>query len=159
MNGWMFFSSNGNDSYSRLELDALLEILGPPGHLSKEEWHTYIPESREPLQGKTLGFFCGGAIPGALKNSPGTEMLPDFPLRLFVSDFMIMPVCWTFKGALTVRSAPAREYRTRLVMQHPRVLTVCGTVANRPQYLRVYGSYSFFPPPYVLAGKVPPQNL
>ena len=141
----MFFaaekSGNGNQGFE--------VIFGSfPGmhQLSGEEWRTYFPESKERLQGKSLGFYCGG---GPSKVAPAE--FPPFPITVFRSDLMLMPVCWTYKTVLAV--TPDADQIYKLIRPHSFrfVLTVTGTFADRPPSYRVYGSYTFFPPPYRLA--------
>lgn len=155
MNGWMFFSP---ESISAWEYNKGLEAVWGafPGMnpLSREEWHAYVPESRERRQGRTLGFFCGG---GSGKNLSG---MPDYPVRTFVSDFVIMPSCWTYQSLITVpASAPDNS---GFVIRHARslrVITATGTFPDKPPYFRVCGSYCFFPPPYVLRRTDKSQEL
>ena len=144
MNGWMFFpaekSGNGNQ-----EFEVIFGAFPGMHQLSGEEWRTYIPESKERLQGKSLGFYCGGAS----KASPAE--FPPYPITVFHSDLMLMPICWTYKTVLAVIPVPDQVYK----LIHPHtcrfVLTVTGTFADRPPSYHVYGSYTFFPPPYRLA--------
>ncbi len=145
MNGWMFFpaekSGNGDQGFE--------VIFGSfPGmhQLSGEEWRTYIPESKERLQGKSLGFYCGG---GTGKVSPAE--VPPYPMKAFRSNLMIMALCWTYKAVLTVTPAPDLGYKLIRPHSFRFVLTVTGTYADNPPSYHVYGSYSFFPPPYKLA--------
>ena len=153
MNGWMFFppqkniyrGANGDDPAARL-----LAMLMDSPSVTAEEWHSYVPESRESLQGKSLGFFCGGAGLADLKHGPASEDMPEFPMPVFVSDFIIMPSCWSFDGVLTVPAEPRQDYLIHLLPEFGKVITVTGTLPDRPPCLAVYGSYCFFPPPYVL---------
>ena len=149
MGGWMFFSS---DNYRRnWSLEDFLEDLPSLGRqLSREEWHEHVPESRERTQGRTLGFFCGGA-----KTSLVQAELPAYPMAVFVSDLTIMPVCWTSKEVLTVPAGSADAYRLADVSGSRSVITVTGTLPDRPTSLRVCGSYCFVPPPYVVAKQKP----
>ena len=159
MNGWMFFppqknivrGADGDDPAARL-----LAMLMDTPRVTAEEWRSYVPESRESLQGKSLGFFCGGAGLAELKHGPASKDMPEFPMPVFVSDFSIMPSCWSFDEALIVRAEPAREYIIRLVPEFRKVITVTGTLPDRPPCFAVYGSYCFFPPPYVM--KEPPKG-
>lgn len=154
MSGWMFFPPDKEKKFSHDEAAVLLlQILQDTDHISREEWNACIPESRERLQGRSLGFFCGGASLSALKNSPAAQDMPQFPMPVFISDFSIMPSCWTFKGLLTVPAAPDQKYRVFLVSNFRKVLTVTGTLPDRPPYYGVFGNYSFFPPPYILPVK------
>ena len=153
MNGWMFFPRRKKKKLSSEDAAALLlEMLEADIRISKEEWNTYIPESRESLQGRSLGFYCGGAGLAALKNTPAAQDMPEYPMLVFVSDFSIMPECWTFKEALIAESEPVREYIIRLLPDSKNVITVTSTLPDRPPCFAVYGSYCFFPPPYVLKG-------
>ena len=159
MNGWMFFPSpkknsrgpDGNDPAARL-----LAILMSSESVSAEEWHSYVPESRESLQGKSLGFFCGGAGLAELKHGPASKDMPEFPMQVFVSDFSIMPSCWSFNETLTVPAEPVLDYLVPLMPSYWKVITVTSTLPDRPACFAVYGSYCFFPPPYVL--KENPKN-
>ena len=145
MGGWMFFPSN--DSRRNWSLEDFLEDLPSFGSQpSRDEWHEYIPETRERSQGRTLGFFCGGG-----KASYVAAELPAYPMAVFVSDLTIMPVCWTSKDVLTVPSGCADAYRIVSVLGFRSVITVTGTLPDRPPSFRVCGSYCFFPPPYVMA--------
>ena len=156
MNGWMFFppkkniyrGPDGDDPEARL-----LAILMSSESVTAEEWRSYVPESRESLQGKSLGFFCGGAGLAELKHGPASQDMPEFPMPAFVSDFSIMPSCWSFNGVLTVSAEPAREYTIRLRPEFRKVITVTSMLPDRPPCLAVYGSYCFFPPPYVMKEK------
>lgn len=151
MNGWMFFPPGREKRFTNDEAAVLLlQMLENTERISKDDWNTYIPESRESLQGKSLGFFCGGAGLAELKRSPAAPDMPDFPMPVFVSDFSIMPECWTFKDLLTVKAEPDREYRIFLLPDFKKVITVTSTLPDRPPCFGVYGSYCFFPPPYVL---------
>ncbi len=153
MNGWMFFSPKkniyrgpgGDDPAVRL-----LTMLMVSGSVSAEEWSSYVPESRESPQGKSLGFFCGGAGLADLKHGPASEEMPEFPMPVFVSDFSIMPSCWTFNEALIVSAGPGREYIVQMQPDLRKPITVTGTLPDRPPCVAVYGSYCFFPPPYVM---------
>ena len=157
MNGWMFFPRRKEKRFSNEDAAALLlEMLQDGNRISKEDWNTYIPESRESLQGRSLGFFCGGAGLAALKNSPAAQDMPEFPMPVFVSEFSIMPECWTFKDQLTAEAVPAQDYIIRLIPDFDRVITVTSALPDRPPCYAVYGSYCFFPPPYVL--KENPKN-
>ena len=145
MGGWMFFSSD--NSRRNWSLEDFLEDLPSLGRqLSREEWHEHVPESRERTQGRSLGFFCGGATASRL-----LAELPAYPMSVFVSDLTIMPVCWTSRRVLTVPSGPANAYRIVNVLGFRLVITVTGTLPDRPPAYRVCGSYCFFPPPYVMA--------
>ena len=145
MGGWMFFSSD--NSRRNWSLEDFLEDLPSLGRqLSREEWHEHVPESRERTQGRSLGFFCGGA-----KASRLLAELPAYPMSVFVSDLTIMPVCWTSKDVLTVPAGPADAYRVATVLSSRFVITVTGTLPDRPPVCRVWGSYCFFPPPYVMS--------
>ena len=158
MNGWMFFSSD-NDDLSRKGIHAAIsDLLESPYSPSREEWNTYIPESRESLQGKTLGFFCGGAGLSALKDNPAAPYMPEFPMLELISDHTIMPVCWSFKEVLA--AVPVSDVGYSILPEAQRyckVITVTGTLSARPPYVRVYGSYTFFPPPYELKEKLPTE--
>ena len=148
MGGWMFFSSD--NSRRNWSLEDFLEDLPSLGSLpSRDEWHEYVPESRERSQGSSLGFFAGVNLPG--KEPPGQAGLPAYPMAVFVSDLTIMPVCWTSKDVLTVSAGPADTYRIVDVLSYRFVITVTGTLPDRPPAFRVFGSYCFFPPPYVMA--------
>ena len=145
MGGWMFFSSD--NSRRNWSLEDFLEDLPSLGRqASRDEWHEHVPESRERTQGRSLGFFCGGA-----KASRLLAELPAYPMSVFVSDLTIMPVCWTYKTVLEVSPASLSIYKFNRPHAFRSVLTVTGTFADQPPYLRVCGSYSFFPPPYRLA--------
>ena len=160
MNGWMFFpskknisrGSDGDDSAARL-----LAMLMDSPSVTAEEWHSYVPESRESLQGKSLGFFCGGAGLAELKHGPASKDMPEFPMLVLVSDFTIMPSCWSFDGLLSAPAEPCLDYLVPLMPKFRKVITVTSTLSDRPPCVAVYGSYSFFPPPYVL--KDPPKEL
>ena len=153
MNGWMFFPSQ-KDNFRGMDGDdpaaKLLAMLMDSGSATAEEWRSYVPESRESLQGKSLGFFCGGAGLAELKHGPASEDMPEFPMPVFVSDISIMPSCWSFNETLTVPAEPAREYIIRLLPDFRKVITVTSTLPDRPPCYAVYGSYCFFPPPYVM---------
>ena len=160
MNGWMFFppqknnfrGADGDDPAARL-----LAMLMDSPSVSAEEWHSYVPESRESLQGKSLGFFCGGAALADLKHGPASEDIPEFPMPIFVSDLSIMPSCWSYDGVLTVPAEPCMDYLVPLMPKFRKVITVTSTLPDRPPSLAVYGSYCFFPSPYVM--KAPPKEL
>ena len=153
MNGWMFFPSpkdkfrgpGGDDPAARL-----LAMLMDSGSVTAEEWRSYVPESRESLQGKSLGFFCGGAGLAELKHGPASKDMPEFPMPVFVSDFSIMPSCWSFNETLTVPAEPVLDYLVPLMPNYRKVITVTSTLPDRPPCYAVYGSYCFFPPPYVM---------
>ena len=153
MNGWMFFPSpkdkfrgpGGDDPAARL-----LAMLMGSDSVTAEEWNSYVPESRESLQGKSLGFFCGGAGLADLKHGPASEDMPEFPMPVFVSEFTIMPSCWSFDGVLTAPAEPCLDYLVPLMPNFRKVITVTGSLPDRPPCLAVYGSYCFFPPPYVM---------
>ena len=153
MNGWMFFPTKEKLFSSGEAASLLLEMLQDTNRLSREEWNTYVPESRERLQGRSLGFFCGGAGLDALKHSPAAPDLPDFPMPVFVSDFSIMPLCWTFKNSLVIDPAPNRDYLIFLQPGLGKVITVTGTLPDRPPCYGVHGGYCFFPPPYIFPEK------
>lgn len=159
MNGWMFFSSDKDDDFSRKDVHAVItDLLESPLSPSREEWHAYIPESRESLQGKTLGFFCGGAGLAALKNSPSAPYMPEFPMLELISDYTIMPACWSFKEVLKAVPVNDTGYIIQpMVHRYYKVITETGTFSVRPPYVRVHGSYSFFPPPYVLKEQLPTE--
>lgn len=149
MGGWVFFSSD--NSRRNWSLEDFLEGLPSLGRqLSREEWHELIPESRERTQGRSLGFFCGGA-----KTSHVLAELPAYPMSVFVSDLTIMPVCWTSNSVLTVPAGLANAYRIVNVSSSRFAITVTGTLPDRPPAYRVCGSYCFFPPPYVMAEQKP----
>ena len=149
MGGWMFFSSD--NSRRNWSLEDFLEDLPSLGRqASRDEWHEHVPESRERTQGRSLGFFCGGA-----KASRVLAELPAYPMAVFVSDLTIMPVCWTSKEVLTVSAGSADAYRLADVSVCRSVITVTGTLPDRPPSFRVCGSYCFFPPPYVVAKQKP----
>ena len=146
MNGWMFFS-HGNNSWRKSDQDFEVIFGSLPGMfpLSREEWHAFIPESKERPQGRTLGFFCGD---GGLAGKKQLFDFPEYPLHAFVSDSVIMPCCWSFNEVLSVSASPVSEYRIFPDKRCSKVITVTGTLPERPPYVRVYGSYCFFPPPY-----------
>ena len=153
MNGWMFFPPQKNNFRGTDEDDRaarLLAMLMDSPSITAEEWRGYVPESRESLQGKSLGFFCGGAGLAELKHGPASEDMPEFPMPVFVSDFSIMPSCWSFDGMLTVPAEPCLDYLVPLMPNFRKVITVTGSLPDRPPCLAVYGSYCFFPPPYVM---------
>ena len=160
MNGWMFFppqkniiqGSDGDDPSARL-----LAMLMDSPSVTAEEWRSYVPESRESLQGKSLGFFCGGAGLAELKHGPASKDMPEFPMPVFVSDFTLMPSCWSFDGLLTAPAEPCLDYLVPLMPNYRKVITVTSTLSDRPPCFAVYGSYSFFPPPYVM--KDPPKEV
>ena len=145
MNGWIFFTQVKN-SWQKYDRDFEAVFLAMPGMnpLSRDEWHAYVPESRERSQGRSLGFFCGGG------SGISRGALPDYPLRVFLSDYIIMPSCWTDQIVLTVAAEPVGENRVFRVPAGMRTMTVTGTFSENPPYFRVYGSYCFFPPPYLL---------
>ncbi|MBO4632168.1 MAG: hypothetical protein J5858_09620 [Lentisphaeria bacterium] len=147
MNGWMFFPGKRNSErkYNQ-EIEVIFGTVPGLSSLSREEWHAYIPESKERAQGRTLGFFCGNG------RQSGKKLFdfPDYPMRTFVSDSVIMPSCWTFNEVLSASPVPVSEYRVFPAKKSSEVITVTGTLPDRPPYVRVYGSYCFFPPPYRL---------
>lgn len=145
MGGWMFFPSYNPGRNWSLE-DFLDGLPSLDSQLSRDEWHEHVPESRERLQGRSLGFFCGGA-----KSSCVPADLPAYPMAVFVSDLMIMASCWTSKEVFSVLAALPDEYRIADVISYRFVITVTGTLPDRPPWFRVCGSYCFFPPPYVMA--------
>ena len=150
MNGWMFFSDAGNrtKNISR-DFEVMLETFPGMYRMSREEWNTFLPESKEPLQGASLGFFCGGDFSGGLAEKEG---MPSFPMRSFVSDWVIQPSCWTYPNLLTVSASRVEGYRFTLPRAGFGVITVTGTLPDRPPSVHVYGSYCFFPPPYIFPG-------
>lgn len=154
MNGWMFFPpSKGKGFFNGEAASLMLELFQDVNGLSREEWNSLVPESRERLQGRSLGFYCGGAGLAALKNGPAAQNLPDFPMKVFVSEFTIMPSCWTFKDSLVIAAVPNQEYLIFLKPGFVKVLTVTGTMPDRPPCYGVYGTYCFFPQPYVYPEK------
>ena len=146
MNGWMFFpaAKNGNQNQP---CDVLYEVFPGIRRLSREEWNTFLPESRESRQGCSIGFLCGGRESVSLMRRSQTEQLP-FPMAAFVSDFVILPFCWTCRKTLSAAGEPKGEYRILNPPAFRPVITVTGTLPDRPPSLRVCGSYCFFPPPY-----------
>ncbi len=156
MNGWIFFPRDNEKRVSNDEAAVLLELIMNSNNISKEDWNTYVPESRESLQGRSLGFFCGGASLAALKNTPAAQDMPEYPMSVFVSDFSIMPACWTFKDLLTADPGSVCEYLVSPLTNFNQVITVTSTLPDRPPWLAVYGSYCFFPPPYLV--KENPKN-
>ena len=148
MGGWIFFPSD--NSRKNWSLEDFLDDLPHLGNMpSRDEWREHVPETRERLQGRTLGFFGGMNVSG--KRTPGLFDLPAYPMAVFVSDLTIMPACWSCQDVLTVSSGPVDEYRIVNALRFRFVLTVTGTLSDRPPALRVCGSYSFFPPAYVMA--------
>lgn len=145
MCGWMFFPSDNSRIKWSLE-DFLEDLHGWGSQPSPDEWREHVPESRERTQGRSLGFFCGGA-----KASRVFAELPAYPMAVFVSDLTIMPVCWTSKDVLTVPAGSADAYRIVNILSFRLVITVTGTLPDRPPACRVWGSYCFFPPPYVMS--------
>ena len=144
MNGWMFFSPEVNSARQYQKFEVIFGTVPGMDFLSREEWHTYLPESRERMQGRTLGFFCGGG------QGMNLSEMPDYPLRTFISDYVIMPSCWTNQVFLSVAAEPVEQYRIFHVPVNSPVITETGTFPDKPPYVRVYGSYCFFPPPYRL---------
>ena len=146
MNGWMFFPQGENAVRTgNINWELISGVFPGMNAISRKEWHAYIPESRERLQGHSLGFFCGGGR----KNIP-PDILPDYPMRTFVSDYVIMPSCWTDQFNQTVPAEGPEKYRIAPVPADFPVMTVTGFFPDRPPYRRVCGSYCFFPPPYRL---------
>ena len=149
MNGWMFFPAKKSGTRNRdRDLEIIFESF--PGYLSAEEWHDNVPESIERKQGKSIGFYCGGG-PSLRPGQFSAAELPAYPVNVFRSDLMIMPVCWTYKNVLEVSPVSESIYKLNRPHAFRSVLTVTGTFADQPPYLRVCGSYCFFPPPYRLA--------
>lgn len=148
MDGWMFFPAEKSGTRNR-EFDIIFEALPGMKHLSREEWHEFVPESHERKQGRSIGFCCGGSLRHPFPGPPAD--LPPFPMMPFRSDLTIMPLCWTCKTVLTVFQAAEQKY----LLIHPHafrsVLTVTGTFADRPPHIRVCGSCCFFPPRYRMA--------
>ena len=147
MNGWMFFHSD--KTRNNWSLEDLLEDLPNAGRQpSRDEWREYVPESRERLQGRTLGFFGGMDVSGM--EPPGQFGLPAYPMRVFVSDQTLMPSCWSSQNVITVPSGSADAYLIVNAVSYQFVITVTGTLPDRPPAFRVCGNYCFFPPPYVM---------
>ena len=149
MNGWMFFPAEKSGTRTRnRDIEVIFESF--PGYLSEDEWHENVPESIERKQGRSIGFYCGGGIPSGAGTLAAAE-IPAYPMNVFRSDLMIMPVCWTYRTVLTVPPVFDQKYKWNRPHTYRFVLTVTGTFADRPPSLRVCGSYCFFPPPYRLA--------
>ena len=147
MGGWMFFPSDNSRRNWSLE-DFLDDFPSMGSQLSREEWQEHVPESRERLQGRSLGFFGGMNV--AKTVPPGQSGLPAYPMRVFISDLTIQPSCWSSQNAVSVPSGSVDAYRIVNVMIYRPVITVTGTLPDRPPAFRVCGSYCFFPPPYVM---------
>ena len=148
MGGWMFFPSD--NSRRNWSLEDLLEDFSSAGSQpSRDEWHEHVPETRERLQGRTLGFLGGMNV--AKTVPPGQFDLPAYLMQVFISDLKIMAPCWSSQNVLSVPSGSIDAYRIVNVMSCRSVITVTGTLPDSPPAFRVYGSYCFFPPPYVMA--------
>ena len=144
MNNWMFFREKKNGEPGSIE--QLLLQLEMPRRLSPEEWHEFMPASRESRQGRSLGFLCGG-------QPSFPREISDLPFRELKSDWIIAPECW--QGTVSVSIVPPDEVPDWIF--HPekagsRVFTVTGSFADQPADFRVSGSYSFFPVPYIFPG-------
>ena len=109
MENWILFPrKNTANKVSGPEcIDMLLYFLSQDQRclVSKEEWNTLIPESRERLQGPSLGFCCG-----SLSGSAGTGRdlcygLPPVRIRKYASDCMILQKAWNNDFACTVRNS------------------------------------------------------
>ncbi|MBQ9336058.1 MAG: hypothetical protein IJS14_02020 [Lentisphaeria bacterium] len=150
----MFFSKK-DEPDDNPELSLVLDRIGL-SPVSAEEWSELLPETRERAQGPSLGFCCGGA---PRKGAGDPSFMPDFPLISFVSDYIIEPKCWQDQQiCFTIHPEPDTAFR--LVGQYAArpVITVTSAITDRPPSFRVYGSYCFFGPPYVLA-PVPPLKI
>ena len=148
MGGWMFFPSDNSRRNWSLE-DFLDDFSSVGSQPSRDEWYEHVPESRERLQGRTLGFLGGMNVTKTVP--PGQSDLPAYPMQVFISDLTLMPTCWNSQTVLSVPSGRVDIYRIVGVGSSPLVITVTGTLPDRPPVFRVCGSYCFFPPPYVMA--------
>ena len=144
----MFFPSDNSRRNWSLE-DLLDDIPSVGSQPSRDEWHEYVPQTRERLQGRTLGFFGGMNV--SREKTPGQSDLPAYPMEVFISDLTIMPACWSSLNVLTVPSGSVEAYRIVGAAGYRPVITVTGTLPDRPPAFRVWGSYCFVPPPYVMA--------
>ncbi|MBO4648260.1 MAG: hypothetical protein J5806_08885 [Lentisphaeria bacterium] len=144
MNSWMFFSEKGSGDPGGIV--RLLFQLGSQQRLSSEEWHEFLPASRESRQGHSLGFLCDGM-------SSFPRELSDLPFRPLKSDWIITPKCWT--GTVNITIVPPGDvpgWSFHAEKAGSRVFTVMGTFADQVPCFRASGSYSFFPFPYVFPG-------
>ena len=148
MGGWMFFPADNSRRNWSLE-DFLDDFPGMGSLPSRDEWHEHVPETRERLQGRTLGFL--GRMNAAKTVPPGQSDLPAYPMAVFISDMTIMPACWSSQNVLTVPSGSTDAYRIVGAAGYRKVITVTGTLPDRPPAFRVWGNYCFFPPPYIMA--------
>ena len=143
MNSWMFFPGKDAGGESGGIEQLLLFHLGGKRPLSTEEWHEFLPASREARQGRSLGFLCGG-----LPSFP--REFSDLPFHVLKSDWIITPECWL--GTMHISVVPpsvVQGWSFHPEKASSRVFSVMGTFAGQPPCFRVSGSYSFFPVPYV----------
>ena len=70
MGGWMFFPSDNSRRNWSLE-DFLDDFSSVGSQPSRDEWYEHVPESRERLQGRTLGFLGGMPLPEVIASGCG----------------------------------------------------------------------------------------
>ena len=140
MNSWIFFPEKGSGDPGGIE--RLLFQLGGHSGLSSDEWHEFLPASRESRQGRSLGFLCG-----ELPSFP--RELSDLPFHVLKSDWIIAPECWLGTVNISIDSSLCVQDWSFDPEKTDREFSVMGTFADQPPCFRVSGSYSFFPVPYV----------
>ena len=155
MYNWMFFPKNEEPDNSAADLAFVLDQLRL-SPVSAREWADLVPESHERAQGPSLGFCCGNGI---LRSGANLRpLIPEIPVVPLVSNYVIEAKCWLDPVRFTIPVVPAGEYRIDLANLNRPVISVTSAFPDRPPSFRVYGSYCFFGPPYVLA-PVPPLQF
>lgn len=109
MQNWVFFPNHAeNKKLSEQEsLDMLLFMLSHDQRfmITKDEWHTLMPESKPPVRGPSLGFCCGN--PSGGKSAILRDLqkgLPPVSIRKYKSDFLVQQKAWSNDFACTIKN-------------------------------------------------------
>lgn len=144
MQNWILFpESPKQKNFSGQEsLEMLLFLLQGNSHymITREEWHTLIPESREKLRKPSLGFCCGDLSGKSGSPRELLQGLPPVPVRKYTGEYQILPKAWNNDFSCTIRN-PWGELPQWILRPDRRqiTLTVPGALLLEQSFF-VYGS-------------------
>ena len=134
MQNWIFFpKQNKQEAFSGPEsLEMLLLLLQGSSHymITRDEWHTLFPESREKLRKPSLGFCCGDPAGENGMKRDLLQGLPPTPVRKYDPGYRILPKVWDNEFSCSIRNhwSVSGDFILQRT-DHPTGITVAGMLS------------------------------
>lgn len=156
MRSWLFYPPKEEEKKFSSPEEHLLYLLFelPADKPLPNEWNEEIPESREPIQQPSLGFYCGDSLSGKTGTPDLFAGLPPFPVRGLNSIYMVMPKTWQNNvPAIVIDVKPPQPPKFFIQLKWKNI-TIAGMLMHDPCF-SIRGGRTFIFSKYLEKGQSP----